>query len=375
MRDREPRAVATYKVEFERLGRRVSATTEDVSRRGVFVRTGEFLPAGNVVELFIYLDELLPVRIVSRVAHVLSRDAARALGREPGMGFEFLEQDPGRLVALQRHLSRHLESAASARSSVAGAGIRAVVADPGARLLERLVAVLVDAGMQVQAAQDGAGAYSACLGEQPDVLLAADQMPVMDGWTLLNRMRAHPGLAHVPVVLMSEQASEVARLTAYRMGARDFIQKPFTDEEIILRLKAVSVQTRRTAESVILRGKVAEVGLGTLLSLMEFERKSGLLLLMARGEVATLFIAEGRVVKVDPTPDHLTPTQRLLEILDWTEGRFEFLISDVVGRDEIALPTSRLLLEHARQRDEASRGAVSGDGDDAGGAGPDGDQL
>jgi hypothetical protein len=152
------------------------------------------------------------------------------------------------------------------------------------------------------------------------------------------------------------------------MGARDFLAKPFTDEEIILRLRAVSAQSRRTAESVILRGRIAEVRLGTLLSLLDFERKSGLLLLISRGEIATLFVAEGRVVKVDPTPDHLTPTRRLLEILDWTAGRFEFIMSDVVGRDEIALPTSALLLEHARLRDEAGR-PEGDDGDEGSGDG------
>jgi hypothetical protein len=96
MRQRDPRAVATYKVEFDRLGKRITASTEDVSRRGLFVRTVEFLPAGEVVELFVFLDPQIPVRMVSRVAHVLSREGARALGREPGMGFEFLEHDPAR---------------------------------------------------------------------------------------------------------------------------------------------------------------------------------------------------------------------------------------------------------------------------------------
>ncbi|HLU68792.1 MAG TPA: response regulator [Kofleriaceae bacterium] len=355
MQEREPRAVAAYRVEFERLGRRVSGTTEDVSRSGLFVRTSEFLPAGEVVELFVYVDEVLPVRVVARVAHVLSHEAARALGREPGMGFELLEQDPVRLDALRRQLASHLGEAQAARARVPVTGIRAVVAEEGEPLLRRLSTALHEAGFAVRTARNGAEAYSACLTEPPDVLLSADRMPLMDGWTLLKRLRAHPMLARIPVVLMTDQGSELARLTAYRMGARDFIEKPFTDEEIILRLVAVSAQTRRTAESVILRGRIAEVGLGTLLSLLDFERKSGLLLLLAGGDVATLFIAEGRVVKVDPTPDHLTPTQRLLEILDWSEGRFEFIASDVVGRDEIALPTSRLLLEHARLRDEGVR--------------------
>lgn len=354
MRQRDPRAVATYKVEFDRLGRRVTAATEDVSRRGLFVRTVEFLPVGEAVELFIFLDPQIPVRMVSRVVHVLSREGARALGREPGMGFEFLEHDPARLEALRLHLAQHIQSSSVSREQVA-LSTRVVVADSSTKLLERVSHALGAVGFQVATALDGGAAYQACLAQRPDVLLTADYLPVMDGWTLMRRFRAHPMLADVPVVLMSDQTGDLTRLSAYRMGARDFIQRPFTDEELALRLKAVSAQSKRTAEQVILRGRIAEVGLATLLSMLDFERKSGLLLLISQGAIVTLFVAEGRVVKIDPAPDGRTPRERLLDLLDWTDGRFEFLMSDVVGRDEIEFSTPKLLLEHARQKDHGER--------------------
>lgn len=354
MRQRDPRAVATYKVEFDRLGRRVAASTEDVSRRGVFVRTVDFLPAGEVVELFIFLDPQIPVRMVSRVVHVLSRDAARALGREAGMGFEFLEHDPARLEALRSHLAQHIESAATSRERMPNS-TRLVAADASSKLLERVSQALGAVGFEVATAQDGGAAYQACLAQRPDVMLTADYLPVMDGWTLMRRFRAHPMLADVPIVLMSDQTGDLTRLSAYRMGARDFIQRPFTDEELALRLKAVAAQSKRTAEQVILRGRIAEVGLATLLSMLDFERKSGLLLLISHGAIVTLFVAEGQVVKIDPVPDGRSPRERLLDILDWTDGRFEFLMSDVVGRDEIEFATPQLLLEHARQKDTGER--------------------
>jgi CheY-like chemotaxis protein len=354
MRQRDPRAVATYRVEFDRVGRRVIASSEDVSRRGLFVRTLEFLPVGEVVELFIFLDPQIPVRLVSRVVHVLSRDAARALGREPGMGFEFLELDPARLEALRGHLDHHLKAASGTRDAV-HMTTRLVVADASVKLLERVSSALGAVGFEVATAQDGGAAYQACLGQRPDVLLTADYLPVMDGWTLMRRFRAHPLLHDLPVVLMSDQTGELTRLSAYRMGARDFIQRPFTDEELGLRLKAVAAQSKRTSEQVILRGRIAEVGLATLLSLLDFERKSGVLLLMSQGAIVTLFVAEGRVVKLDPVPEDRTPRERLLDLLDWAEGRFEFLMSDVVGRDEIEYSTPQLLLEHARLRDEGKR--------------------
>lgn len=352
MRQRDPRAIADYRVEFERLGRRVVASTVDVSRRGLFVRTVEFLPVGEAVELFIYLDPQIPVRMVSRVAHVLSRDGARALGREPGMGFEFLEHDPARLEALRLHLSQHVKGGGAPAERRPQVSMRVVVADASRPLLDRVSNALGAVGFEVATAQDGGAAYQACLGQRPDVLLTSDYLPVMDGWTLMRRFRAHPMLADVPVVLMSDQPGELTRLSAYRMGARDFVQRPFSDEELALRLKAVAAQSKRTAEQVILRGRIAEVGVSTLLSMLDFERKSGLLLLISAGAIVTLFLADGRVVKIDPVPEGRSPRERLIDVLDWTEGRFEFLMSDVVGRDEIDFSTPELLLEHARLRDE-----------------------
>lgn len=353
---REPRVVATFNVAYERLGKRVVVQSEDVSRRGLFLRTIDFLPVGDVLELEIKVGGGdLAVTVVSRVAHVLSEPAARSLGREPGMGFEFLEEDRARLYKLHLCLDRLLEGAQPLPEPVAG--IRVVVADSSTRLLERISTALGHAGMKVRLVPNGAEAYAICLDEAPDVVLTTDEMPMMDGWTLIRRLQAHPGLADIPVIMMSVNMSDLARLKAYRAGVTQFVRKPFTDEEIMLRIATAVRSRRRTAEHVILRGRVAEVGIATLLTLLDFERKSGMLILIDSGQVATVFIAQGRIVKIEPVPAGMRPRDRLLELLDWRKGTFEFIMSEVVGSDEISLSTPQVLLEHARLRDEAARDA------------------
>lgn len=351
MQSREQRVVAELRVEFPRLGRRVSAVTTDVSKRGIFVTTRDYLPAGEVVELNIFLDELVPVRIVSRVVHILSVDAARALGREPGMGLEFLENDSVRLEALRKQLGKHFEQVRPPRAREQ----KLIVADASPRLVERLVAVLQDAGFQVTPAGSGSEVYEAAQSVNPHGILVSDVLPVMDGWRLLKRLKSHPALSAIPVAMTSSAEGDLSRVSAYRMGAADFIRKPFADEELVLRMDTLVAHHRPTAEQSILRGRLAEISTGTLLSLFEFERKSGLLILTGHGQLATLFLAEGRVVKVDPIPDGMSSKDYLMQVLDWHEGRFEFLLSEVVGGDDIEMATSQLLLEHARLRDEASR--------------------
>src|SRR6185369_2433260 len=110
---------------------------------------------------------------------------------------------------------------------------------------------------------------------------------------------------------------------------------------------------RPEADRVGLKGSLGEIGVGTLLSLLDFERKSGILAVIADSGVARIFVASGRIVKVDtPATVGVRPVPRLMKILDWHAGSFEFIACEVVGEDEIGLPTQHLLLEHARLRDE-----------------------
>jgi DNA-binding response OmpR family regulator len=152
---------------------------------------------------------------------------------------------------------------------------------------------------------------------------------------------------------MSDDSSDITRLRAYRLGVKDFIQRPFTDEELVIRMRRLVQSARQGNERITLRGNLAEIGLGTLLSLLEFERKSGILAVLADAEVSRLFIASGRVVKVESTaPDATTSKDKLLRALDWQAGNFEFSACEVVGTDEVNLPTHFILLEHARLHDE-----------------------
>ena len=350
--ERERRVVTACTVEFERLGKRITATTEDVSRRGVFLRTVEFLPIGEVVELSITVPGGSVVSVISCVAHVLPLLAARALGRHAGMGFEFLDVDEERLRALKDFLDPLLDD--SPPLTLLTGGLRVVVADPSARLIERVTRTLGDAGFIVVMAANGSDAYAACVEHPPDVLLCADEMPVMDGWTLIKMMQNRAKLADVPIVLMSESQSDMVRLTAYRHGVRDFVQKPFTDEELTIRVRRLGRSSRPVSEKVVLRGNLPDIGVTTLLSMFEFEQKSGILALFQRDGAARLFLAKGRIVKVEASADG-EPLDKVMTVLGWTEGSFEFAACEVVGEDELGRSTSALLIEHARISDERER--------------------
>ena len=346
---RDPRVVASCKVAFDRLGQRVEAASEDLSRHGMFVRTTDFLPVGDVVDLTIWLPRGDVVTVISRVAHILSEAAARALGRRPGMGFEFLERDPSQRDKLRQLLEDLIDELTPPPFEVPRKP-RVLVADDSPRLLDRIASAL-HADFAVQIASSGGEAYAMCVRDPPDILLTSDQLAVMDGWTLVGALSARPQLGEIHCIMMSDDASEMTRLRAYRLGVSDFVQKPFTDEEMRIRLRRFAGQGRPASQRIVLRGNIAELAVGTLLSLLEFERKSGILAILAEGRLARLFFAAGRIVKVDGGKG-ASSRERLMDVLDWNTGSFEFSSCEVVGTDELELPTQQALLEHARLRDE-----------------------
>jgi len=348
---REPRVIARCVVEFERLDQRVRAESEDLSRRGIFVRTDELLPVGAVTEVDITLPDTITFKVFARVAHLLSPSAARALGRHVGMGFEFLDTDGGGLDALSAYLDDLIEDLTPPPTTLPSAML-AYVAEPSPPLRDRIAVALQGAGFTVETFDDGNAAYLAATGRAPDVLIAATSMAGMDGLTLVRTLTVHPRLSNVPVVLTTDDPSDLTRLEAFRLGVRDYISKPFLEEELVIRVHRVAVSVPRgSAESAMLRGNLAEISIATLLSLLEFERKSGILVVLGTHQAARLFVAAGRVVKVE-APGDGSARDRLMRVLDWTSGQFDFSGCEVVGNDELGLATTTILLEHARISDE-----------------------
>jgi hypothetical protein len=185
-------------------------------------------------------------------------------------------------------------------------------------------------------------------------MVAAAAMPAMTGTDLAYAMSEHKALSDVPLVLIGDDG-DLARLEAFRAGIRDYVPVPFLDEELVIRIHRVA--TRAQVSSPGLRGSLVDIGLGTLLSLLEFERKSGVLLVLRPHELARVFVAVGKILRVEMATGGDRPVDRpkdrLMHLLDWSDGQFEFSPAEIAGRDELGLSVTQVLLEHARTRDEA----------------------
>lgn len=332
---------------------RLRAVSQDVSISGMFVRLASPLPVGTEVSVSLTIEDR-QLSTEATVIHVLSDVEGRLLGRRPGIGLQFRAADT--LDDLSSSFRTALaELISSQPQQVVNEDVRIVVADGSTRLLERMSTALGNAGFAVATASNGMEALSACLRRVPDAVLADRDLPVVDGLSLLEEMGRYPELAAVPVMLMGDDAGDLARLAAFQHGAMDFIPKPFTVLEIILRTRRLVRAARQETERVMLRGVLTELGLPSLLTMLEQDRKSGNLMLTHNEIIAWIAFSQGRIVRArssEPAPD---PRSVLMSVLDWSDGYFELSSGTPVDAAEIDESVTHLLLEHARRRDEAAR--------------------
>lgn len=108
-----------------------------------------------------------------------------------------------------------------------------------------LEAMLTDGGYtRVKTVTDSRVAMETCVTFEPDLVLLDLMMPHVDGFAILESLRAAAGEAFLPVIVLTADASETTKLRALRAGATDFLLKPFSQLEVLLRMSNL-LETRR----------------------------------------------------------------------------------------------------------------------------------
>ena len=237
-----------------------------------------------------------------------------------------------------------------------------LVADDDAWILRMVATVLEKRGFSVETAVDGEEALQRALARTPDLLITDVMMPKMDGWALVRQLRAHTQLAMLPVIFLTALSSEDDRIRGFRLGADDYVAKPFRFEELDLRVtktlrrtQAMMQETREQLGGSGLRGDLSQVGLSSLLILVEMERKTGLLKVRAtaEGPSAQVLVRDGRIVHARlEDQDEPVDAECVYYLLTWTAGEFEFISCLVEGADRVNVSTTHLLMEGARLIDE-----------------------
>ena len=125
---------------------------------------------------------------------------------------------------------------------------RVLIADDNADMRDYLRRLLADQ-YRVETVADGESAATLVERQAPDLILSDVMMPRLDGFGLLKRLRSNPRTAGVPVILLSARAGEESRVEGMQAGADDYLVKPFTAQELRVRVAALLQVTRLRRES------------------------------------------------------------------------------------------------------------------------------
>jgi two-component system chemotaxis sensor kinase CheA len=109
-----------------------------------------------------------------------------------------------------------------------------LIVDDSASIRRHTQIIVEEAGLRAITAKDGAEALELLLNGsvKPDLILSDVEMPHLDGWQLLEYIKTDDNLGHVPVVMVTSLDADNHRATATRLGAADYIVKPFSTNEI-----------------------------------------------------------------------------------------------------------------------------------------------
>ena len=181
-----------------------------------------------------------------------------------------------------------------------------LIVDDEPDALEVLGFKLKEAGYTPILAKDGTRAIALAREERPDLIVLDLMLPEIDGLEVCKILRRDESMSAIPIIMLTAKAAEMDRVIGLELGADDYVTKPFSPRELVLRIKKLLARVKSSDEA------------------------------MPRLRIGVLEIDVPRhEVTIGGTPVTLTATEfKLLEILARRRGRVqtrERLLQDVWG--------------------------------------------
>ncbi len=116
---------------------------------------------------------------------------------------------------------------------------KVLVIDDHPETLSIIQRVLQQQGYSVLGARSGFRGLSLAESENPDIVLVDGMMPEMDGWEVCRRLRAHPKLSDIPIIMFTAVDEAEKKLAGFDAGADDYLTKPTEPDELVERVRTI----------------------------------------------------------------------------------------------------------------------------------------
>ena len=138
---------------------------------------------------------------------------------------------------------------------------RILVVDDEARIRSMIRKYAEFEGYEVVEAGDGMEAVNLCRRQEFDIVIMDIMMPELDGFSACREIRK---TSSVPIIMLSARSEEYDRINGFEIGVDDYVVKPFSPRELMLRVEAVLKRVRRGAAAVRSKNEVVTLDGGGL---------------------------------------------------------------------------------------------------------------
>jgi two-component system phosphate regulon response regulator PhoB len=106
--------------------------------------------------------------------------------------------------------------------------------------IQKLVSYNLDqAGFRVSTAATGLAALESVQEQPPDLIILDIMLPDLDGLEVCRKFRQHDKTRRIPIIMLTARTEEIDRVVGFELGADDYVMKPFSPRELVLRVKSI----------------------------------------------------------------------------------------------------------------------------------------
>src|SRR6266513_173693 len=174
-----------------------------------------------------------------------------------------------------------------------GSGRKILIVEDETDVADLLSLNLRKAGFRVSTAGDGASGLQKARDDRPDFIILDLMLPKMSGLEVCRILKSDTATAQLPILMLTAKAEEIDRIVGLEFGADDYVTKPFSLREVVLRIRAImrrgeakQVDERLTAGLITIDPARHEVSVnGKRINLTSLEFKLLRTLMQRRGRV------------------------------------------------------------------------------------------
>ena len=131
-----------------------------------------------------------------------------------------------------------------------GTGRKILIVEDETDVADLLALNLRKAGFKISTAADGASGLQKARDDRPDFIMLDLMLPKMSGLEVCRILKSDTATAQIPILILTAKAEEIDRIVGLEFGADDYVTKPFSPREIVLRIRAILRRGEKPDESL-----------------------------------------------------------------------------------------------------------------------------